>query len=148
VFRVSCFVFRVSGFGFRVQNAGPTTACDETPPGPGYESGYGYCRLPYSTAHRRALRTTRARFGVEGAPPPLRRATFQQCCRDLRSQPLLSLFGSSWSRHYLRILVYLVIDDSEQVSLEHLLLSRYPSQRLLNTLRRSWTLICTGGPAR
>ena len=28
----------------------------------GYESGYGYGLLPYGTAYRRALRTTRTRF--------------------------------------------------------------------------------------
>ena len=38
---------------------------------------------------------------------------------------------STWSR-YLRVLVYLVIFESGKVSLEHVLLSRKPSQK--NTL--------------
>ena len=53
----------------------------------------------------------------------------KDCLRpDLREwkKPVLG-FGF---RMYLRILVYLVIYDSGYVSLEHLLLSWYPSQRL------------------
>ena len=45
-----------------------------------------------------------------------------------RSTCLVSLSCLSLQSLYLRILAYLVIYDSGQMSLEHLLLSRYPSK--------------------
>ena len=62
-------------------------------PNTGYESGYGYCLPPHSTAYRRALRTTRNRLritslGVSRTPPGATRAESEQVSK-LLGLPLL-----------------------------------------------------------